>query len=413
MKKKLEVFDLKPGMYVSELDRPWRDTPFLFQGFYIQGSAEIEQIKQYCKHVFVDTELSGIRETPTPPGPTDQRVEYEILKKNAQIRVTPRAYPDQTSLDQELVQARETFRKAKDQIATIMDDARVGRAIDSEGARTQVSEMAHSIIRNPDALICLTQLKEKDEYTAMHSLRVCILSLAFGRHLGLPKEPLRDLGIGALLHDVGKARVPTDILNKPGRLTADEFEIMKQHVPLGVKILENTKTIPRMAIDITGSHHERYNGNGYIRGLKGAQIGDPGMISAIADCYDAITSDRPYQDGISAHQALKKMYTWRDKEFHGQLIEQFIQCMGIYPIGSLVELNTGHVGVVATINRARYLRPRVVLLLDAEKHRYTAPRQVDLMQQMRDERNRPWEISSVLEPGTYGLNPAQYLPISA
>lgn len=413
MKKKLEVFELRPGMYVSALDRPWRDTPFLFQGFYIDGAAEIEQIKQYCQHVFVDTELSGLRETPTPAGPSDKRVEYEILKKNAQIRVSPRAYPDQTSLEQELVQARETFRKAKDQIASIMDDARVGRAIDTEGARTHVNDMAHSIIRNPDALMCLTQLKEKDEYTAMHSLRVCILSLAFGRHLGLPKEPLRDLGIGALLHDVGKAQVPSDILNKPGRLTASEFEIMKTHVPLGVKILENTKAIPRMAIDITGSHHERYNGNGYIRGLKASQIGHPGMIAAIADCYDAITSDRPYQNGISAHLALKKMYTWRDKEFHGQLVEQFIQCMGIYPIGSLVELSTGHVGVVATINRARYLRPRVVLLLDADKQRYAAPRDVDLMQQMRDERNRPWEISSVLEPGTYGLDPAHFLPISA
>lgn len=411
MKKKLEVFDLKPGMYVAELDRPWRDTPFLFQGFYVEGTAEIEQIKRYCQHVFIETDLSSSRDTPTPAGTLDKRVEYEMLKKNAQIRVPPRAYTDQHSLEQEIDEARETFRRAKVQIANIMEDARIGRAIDSEGARQQVNEMAHSIIRNPDALMCLTQLKAKDEYTALHSLRVCVLSLAFGRHLGLAAEPLRELGIGALLHDVGKAQVPIDVLNKPDRLTDAEFEIMKTHVPLGVKILENTKGIPRMAIEITGSHHERYNGHGYIRGLKGDQISDPGVISAIADCYDAITSDRPYQNGISAHQALKKMYTWRDREFHGRLVEQFIQCMGIYPIGSLVELSTGHVGVVSTINRARYLRPRVVLLLDADKRHYTAPRHVDLMQQMRDERNRPWEISSVLEPGTYGLNPAQYLPM--
>lgn len=409
MKKKLDVLELKPGMYVAELDRPWRETPFLFQGFYIESQAEIEQIKRYCRHVFVDVAQQKTV-TPPPSVRSNQKVEYEILKRNAQASRVPK-YEDRSTLEQELESVHTTFLESKNMIATIMDDARLGRSLDIDGTRQQVERMAHSIVRNPDALMCLTQLKQKDEYTVLHSLRVCVLALAFGRHLGIAEEPLREIGIGALLHDVGKAQIPLEILNKPERLTAVEYKIMKAHVPAGVKILERAPGLPRIAIDIAASHHERYDGSGYIRGLKGEQITDAGMISAIVDCYDAITSDRAYQPGISSHNALQKLYMWRNKDFASDLVEQFIQCMGIYPIGSLVELNTGHVGVVVTINRSRFLRPRLVLVLDAKKTRYAKLLKVDLMEQMRDESGRPWEITSVLEPGTYGLNPAEFLPI--
>lgn len=408
MKQKLDVQNLKTGMYVSELDRPWRETPFLFQGFFIESQAEIEQIKRYCQFVFVDPEQEKSLAKPVPT-PRSQKIEYEILKRSAQNNRVAK-YVDRTTLEQELDTARAMYRESQNLIASIMEDARLGRSLDAEGARQQVQQLAHSIVRNPDALVCLSQLKKRDEYTVLHSLRVCILALSFGRHLGIEENALRDIGLGALLHDVGKAKIPAEILNKPSRLTDVEFKIMKSHVPAGVKILENTKHIPRIAIDVAASHHERYDGTGYIRGLKGEQITDAGMISAIVDCYDAITSDRPYQYGISAHSALQKLYTWRGKDFASTLVEQFIQCMGIYPIGSLVELNTGHVGVVTTINRARYLRPRLTLILDAQKSPYASPRKVDLMEQMRDEKDRSWEIAAVLEPGTYGLNPSTFLP---
>ena len=409
MREKLDVHDLRPGMYVAELDRPWRETPFLFQGFYIESHADIEQIKRYCAHVFVDADL-GAKPAAPSLNTHDGRVELEMLKRQARAHYQTNAYNDASTLAQEVEPARAILREARAAIANIMEDARLGRALDAPGARRQIKAMTQSIVRNPDALMCLTQLKEKDAYTVEHSLRVCILSLAFGRHLGVPEAGLHDLGLGALLHDVGKAKIPLEILNKPGALTPEEFNIIQTHVPAGVKLLEDTHGIPRTALEVASGHHERYSGTGYARGLKGREIGNAAMITAIVDCYDAMTSDRVYKAAISSHNALKKMYTWRDRDFEGRLVEHFIQCMGIYPIGSLVELNTGHVGVVTTINRLRYLRPQVVLVLNRDKQRYGKPRTVDLLTEMRDEANQTWEIKSVLEPGTYGIEPASHLP---
>jgi len=271
--------------------------------------------------------------------------------------------------------------------------------------------MAQSIIRNPDAMICLSQLKMKDEYTALHSLRVSILALVFGRHLGFDEEQLNLLGLGALLHDIGKMKVPNDILNKPGRLTEQEFDIMRSHVPEGVKILEATSDVPSIAIDVARFHHERTAGGGYAKGLKGEQISHFGRIGGIVDCYDAITSDRVYHQGMSSHGALKKMYEWRHKDFDPNLIEQFIQCMGIYPIGSLVEMNTGSIGVVATINRERRLKPHVVMILAADKQPMQPPKVFDLMHPHPGVDDRPLEIKAVLASGTHDINPTDFLPI--
>jgi putative nucleotidyltransferase with HDIG domain len=243
-------------------------------------------------------------------------------------------------------------------------------------------------------------------------MRVCILALSFGRHLGLEKHELNLLGLGALLHDIGKMKVPADILDKPGALDDKEYEIVKSHVPRGVEILEDNAGIPRPAIDVARCHHERYGGSGYVLGLKGDLIGMFGMIGGIVDCYDAISSDRAYHTGMSAHTALKKMYEWRNRDFHSGLVEQFIQCMGIYPIGSVVELNTGEIGVVVTMNRQRRLKPRVNLVLQADYYPIPNATVIDLMSyKTRD--GRPCEIDRVLEPGVYGINPVQYLPINA
>lgn len=410
MRKKVDVLELETGMYVAELDRPWRETPFLFQGFYIESQADIEKIRGYCQHVFVDfSDEPGAR--PPRQNPQDRAVELEMLKNNARAHYRNKAYLDTVTLEEELSPAQEVYAESQALIGNIMEDARIGRSIDSPSARKHVAALTRSVIRNPDALVCLAQLKSQDEYTVQHSLRVCILSLAFGRYLGVPEHGLRDLGLGALLHDVGKSKVPLEILNKPERLTEREFTIMRTHVPEGVKIVESLPNVPRTALEIIGGHHERYSGQGYMRGLQGREIGNASMIAAIVDCYDALTSDRVYQAAVSSHQALKQMYTWRDREFEGRLIEHFIQCMGIYPIGSVVELTTGHIGVVTTVNRTRYLRPQIVLVLNGDKQKYPTVKNIDLMKQMRDEADRPWEIKTVLEPGSFGVNPMEYLPL--
>lgn len=424
MKKKVDVAELEIGMYVAELDRPWLETPFLFQGFELTSEDELNDIRQYCDYVFIDTDQSRILPAESEgkeddiasakEKKQDPELEFEILKKTAKPKDADdrtRNYTDQTTLEQEIALIRETHDQALILTSEIMEDVRLGKSFNTEGAKRVVSKIVKSVIRNPDALACFTQLKHRDAYTAEHSLRVCVLALSMGRHLGMAEEELEVLGIGAMLHDVGKMRIPLDILNKPGELTAKEADLVKKHVPLGVDILERTAGIPEAAIDVARSHHERYDGTGYVHGRKGDQISEFGLIGGIVDYYDAVTSDRAYHTGMSPHSALKIMYELRNKAFHGGLIEEFIRCMGIYPIGSVVEMNTGEVGVVVTMNRVRRLRPRVVMVLQANNVPYPRPQTVDLAQ-LTTKNGKAYEISTVVEPGLYGINPTDYLPVN-
>ena len=427
MKTKVDVHDLCKGMYVSELDRPWLGTPFLFQGFEIQTDEELEQLRTLCRHVYV---LSGdslpspaIRRTkPVSAAPPAARIITKKISEEFAVTETssreiprsgmpPSRYTDVTPVEEELQQAVEVERSARETIYSILDDARLGRSVDTPRAKKVVGQMTESVIRNPDALVWLTHLKKKHEYTALHSLRVCVLALALGRHLGYGPEKLNILGIGALLHDIGKLHVPIEILDKPEALTREEFEIMKLHVPNGLKILENAEGIPPAALEVVGRHHERYNGNGYAFGLSSDDIGEFGLVSAIVDTYDAITSDRSYHLSLSAADALKIIYEGRQKAYHPWLTEQFIQCMGIFPIGSIVELSTGSIGVVITANRVRRLRPRVALILSPEKKPYTPANILDLMNVTHDANGKPIEIKNMLPSGTFGINPTDYIPM--
>jgi len=422
VKKKIGVQHLRPGMYVSELDRPWIESRFLFQGFEIRTEEELAELVHLCKYVYIETEVEYENGKARPrrpttvgaPDPTEfaaKRIGFEILDKFADTAaIKPPRYLDRWAVENELPQARELIGKTKVLIDTILEDARLGRSLDSQTAKRSVGGMVQSVLRNPDALVWFNHLKNKDEYTSQHSLRVCVLALTFGRHLELSEEELNLLGMGALLHDVGKMKIPGELLNKPGRLTAEEFELMKSHVPLGVEILSGTPGIPAAAIEVARSHHERFDGSGYSVGLKGKQIGLFGQIGAIVDSYDAITSDRSYHKGMSAHDALRKMYEWRRKDFHETLVEQFIQCMGIYPIGSVVEMNTGSIGVVVSINRLRRLRPRVALVLDAGKKPYPSPRVIDLNEETHGD--KALLIRNVLPAGSFGINAVDYLPVS-
>ncbi len=426
MKTKVDVHDLCKGMFVSELDRPWLGTPFLFQGFEIQTDEELAQLRALCRHVYV---LSGDalaspalhRTKPVNAAPAAARGVTNITsafaatetssREIARDGMPPSRYTDLTPVEEELQQAVEIERTARETIYSILDDARLGRSVDTPRAKKVVGQMTESIIRNPDALVWLTHLKKKHEYTALHSLRVCVLALTLGRHLGYGPEKLNILGIGALLHDIGKLQVPLEILDKPEALTREEFEIMKLHVPNGLKILENAEGIPPAALEVVGRHHERYNGNGYAFGLSSDDIGEFGLVSAIVDTYDAITSDRSYHLSLSAADALKIIYEGRQKAYHPWLTEQFIQCMGIFPIGSIVELSTGSIGVVITANRTRRLRPRVALILTPEKKPYTPASILDLMTVTHDSNGKPVEIKNMLPSGTFGINPTDYIPM--
>lgn len=420
MKRKVHVLDLQIGMYISELDRPWVETPFLFQKFELRTSEEMEQLKKHCTYVYVDTELGP----DVAPKPRDKESVVRILKLEEQDEKIKRevkkiaeapsrrsqrpAYPDRTPFQRELVRAREVQSQTRVLMRTTIEEVQKGKAINIPLTEKVVGNMVESVIRNPDALVCLSQLKDVSEYTALHSIRTCVLALTFGRHLVLSKDELKILGVGALLHDIGMAKLPATILDKPGGLTVEEFELMTQHVPWGLEILKQSGGVPPAALEILEQHHERHDGSGYVRKLKGDLIGYVGAICAIVDVYDAITSQRVYRGPVSADDALKRMYEWRHKDFHAELVEEFIKCMGIYPIGSLVELSTGGVGVVITINRARRLKPKVVLLLTANKKPLSRKVITDLAEH-RDGLGREYKIKRVLPAGTYSINPMEHL----
>ena len=408
------------GMYISELDRPWVETPFLFQKFELRTSEEMEQLKKHCTYVYVDTEL-GPDVAPKPSDKEsvvrirkleeqDEKIKREFKKiAEAPSRRSQRpAYPDRTPFQRELVRAREVQSQMRVLMRTTIEEVQKGKAINIPLAEKVIDNMVESVIRNPDALVCLSQLKDVSEYTALHSVRTCVLALTFGRHLVLSKDELKILGVGALLHDIGMAKLPATILDKPVGLTAEEFELMTQHVAWGLEIVKQSGGVPPAALEILEQHHERHDGSGYARKLKGDQIGYVGAIGAIVDVYDAITSQRVYRGPVSADDALKRMYEWRHKDFHAELVQEFIKCMGIYPIGSLVELSTGGVGVVITINRARRLKPKVVLLLTANKKPLSRKVITDLAEH-RDGLGREFKIKRVLPAGTYSINPMEHL----
>lgn len=409
MKKRIDVFDLKIGMYVCEVDRPWLETPFLFQGFPINSPADIKLIQQTCKYVYIDVARGIDTHTSVPAAAAHRRVVEEMTRNIKHPAPHTVHHPIRVSLKQESPVAKNIHRKARQLIDRFLEDVRLGRSIDSASAKAVVAEMAASILRNPNALTWFTLLKKKDEYTSIHSMNVCILALAFGRHLGLSKDRLIELGVGALLHDIGKLKIPERLLRKTEKLSKAEFELMRSHTTLGKKILDHTPGLPSSAADIAYSHHERNDGHGYPLGRRAEALSLFSKMVAIVDVYDAITSNRAYHDAISPHSALRDMYEWRESDFDDDLVEAFIQCLGIYPVGTLVELSSGEVGIVVEVNPLWHLRPKVLLVLDPDKNRRATPTLIDLGRLIADDSGRPLEIKTVLEPASYGIDLWEYV----
>lgn len=289
-----------------------------------------------------------------------------------------------------------------------MCDVRDGNPVKMAAVKASVNGMVESILRNPDAFIWLAKLKDKDAYTYIHSIDTCALAIAFGRHLGLPRRELQHLAVGTLLFDLGKMKLPAELLSKPGKLTADEFDLVKQHVQYSVELMSEIKGIDKKSLEVAQTHHERHNGTGYPAGLAGTDIPVFGRIGALVDCYDAITSDRPYARALSQHEAVLKLYEWRDVDFQAEMIEQFIQCLGIYPTGSVVELSTGEVGIVLSQNRIRRLRPKVMVILDKDKVAYDFSPVLDLATETEDQEGNPLSVLQPLESGAYGIDPKDY-----
>lgn len=401
MRLKLDIAELRPGMYVSELDRPWTETPYLFQGIALETYSQIEELGQYCDYVFVDQKLP-------PSAAAQRRAEIDLFKHTAhQALMAPQA-GTVAAFEQEL---REMRGQMPDLIAVIEDcweDQRNGRPLRSRALQATAERVIASVFRNPDALLYLALLVQKSPTTVRHSLRTAILATSLGRALGISAAAMLPLTLGALLHDIGKAQLPEALLAKTTAPTPAEAVVLASHVERGGRLLAQAPDLPPEVVQIALLHHERLDDSGYPRHIP-QRPGSLPVVVGLADEYDKLCSGGFGLQPVAPHMALLHLYSVRGKAFDATLVEALTQCIGIYPVGSLVELNTGHVGVVTALNRDRYLRPRILLVRDEQRQPYARPRAVDLARQARDEKAQPWEIKTILAPGTYGVEPADAL----
>lgn len=417
--------DLSLGMYVAQLDRPWLETPFLFQGFTIKDPAEIAEIKRYCRLVYIERAKSVvIAAKKSVPVRLESKPKQRpwSLKRLTQIfkRDTPQEpvdagakpgefYVNTVSTSTELPQARAIFTQTSSLFAEMMAQVRQGGKLDVTVLQQAVSPMLESLVRNGDAMSWLARIKQTDDYTYGHSVSCSIYAIAFGRHLGLPKEDLHALGLGGLLLDVGKTKIPKELLGKSGELTAAEMGMMRDHVRYGLNLLEDSQSIDPRVLSMVRWHHERYDGSGYPDGLKGAHIPVFARIGGIVDFYDALITPRVYAAAVSAFDAMRDLHRGADRLFQSEMVQQFIQAVGMFPNGALVELSTGEVGIVIEQNRIRRLRPKVALILDAAKAPLPEPRALDLAEVPAElgEPGAIW-IDRGLEIGAYSIDPARY-----
>ena len=384
MKKSVPVSELRFGMYVAELDRPWTETPFRFQGFVLSSEQQLEALRKYCKTVIVDSEKSTTLADAPRPG-------MQYFGKTV--------YAEKASVEQELGPARNAFAGSQQMVQEALAKVRVGRTLDAERVTAAVKSLTESVLRNPDAMLLFSQLRDKGEYAVSHSLDVSIYMTAFGRFLQLEPSRIELLGYLGLLQDIGKVRLPKALLEKRGRLTIEEFEQAKLHVNYSVEILRATAGIPLELPRLAALHHERHDGSGYPNRLQGANIGMVGGIAAIIDTFDAMTVQRPYADPVAPSAAISNLYKWRGVFFDAGLVEQFIRFIGIFPVGSLVELNSGEIGVVISQNLEQRLKPRVMVIRDAKGIELRPQKLLDLSRSPKATPDEAYRILRTLEQG--------------
>lgn len=518
MIEKVGIGDLRHGMFVAELDRPWLGTPFLLQGFLIEDDGQIGKLRRCCEYVYVDRlrsvgsefasapagepvpaerppapptrTVTVVREgaqqrpdffevlrivraqnearraqpashpgSPTPEAPVATRsadlnarlappaapvparesrkdgaddgglLQYatswlrplsEWLRGDApedggsaddvsgQTRAKTAVYQEETPLEEEVLRAHPLYEEAQSSVEHLILELEDQRTPDLEQVRQSVAGLVSSVVRNPDAVIWLNRLKRTDRYTYDHALEVSVLLMVAGRQIGLSETQLTLLGTAGLLQDLGKIGLPPELLQKRGRITLEEYEFFKTHVARGLRILKGNPGIPPAIVEIVEKHHERIDGSGYPRGLTGGEIGLFAELAGVADSYCAMTGDTGYRPAFTNQQALERLNRMRDVKFSAQVIDLFIQCIGLYPVGTLVKLNTGEVAVVIAQNRVRRLKPKVMVLLAPDKTPNRYPPTLDLLYDPPSPQGKPYRIVRALPPNAYGIDPKEF-----
>jgi HD-GYP domain-containing protein (c-di-GMP phosphodiesterase class II) len=374
MLKKVDSSQLRVGMFIHALDCGWMAHPFLRNRFVLTHDDEIRKIVAAgIRGVTIDC-AHGLD---VDDAPTVEQADAAIEVEVAAIAAGP-VTPLRTTLAEEYDRAVAIRRQAAGLVKTVMQDARLGRAVEMDQVSPVVESITSSILRNASALLGLSVIKNKDDYTFLHSVSVCTLLVAFCRSRKMDADTIYQAGIGGLLHDTGKALIPDAILNKPGRLSEEEFAIVRRHPQDGYDILSRTPGIGAIPLDITLHHHERRDGSGYPDRQGADQISELAQMAAIVDVYDAITADRCYHKGIPAAEALRKIYEWSKFQFNPALVQAFMRCVGIYPVGTLVLLESGRLGVVIEPHETSLLTPKVNVFYSTRSQAYIKPETVDL-----------------------------------
>ena len=392
--REIPVEELTFGMYVSKLDRPWTETPFVFQGFVLKSEKQIDVLKKYCKHVFVDPEKEELEEV--------GKVTAEELAK---VRGTT-VYKEVASVEVELPRAQTAYTRTTAVVKELSRAVEIGNAIDSSRSHEAATQITESVVRNPDAMALLIKLQEKSGATLSRAVEISVMMTIFGRFLQLPQERMEILGMLGLLQDVGKLKLPTELATR-GPINAAEIELYRTHVNHSVEILSSTPGIPPELPGLASLHHERFDGSGYPRGLRGDAIALFGLIAGIVDAYDTLTAPQPVGEHMSPSNALSVIYKGRGKQFHAALVEQFIQCIGVFPVGSVVELNSGEIAIVIAQNMVRRMQPRIMVVKDANGNPLIPYKMLDLMKEPKVSPDEPYRIQRTMEYDSVKIDPRE------
>jgi putative nucleotidyltransferase with HDIG domain len=378
MLKKIHVRDIRIGMYIQELCGSWMDHPFWKKSFELTDPKELHTL-QHCavQEIWIDTDKGLDVESSAQVISTGDEKEKIELELQQAIKSTQKSVP-RISIQEELDRARKLQAKSKAAVTSMFNEVRMGNALKISEAEPLVDEISQSISRNPEAFLNLVRLKNVDDYTYMHSVAVCALMIALGKQLGLSGQALKDAGMAGLLHDVGKMMIPGEVLNKPGKLTDEEFNIIKDHPRKGWEILNISQGANAVALDVCLHHHERVDGKGYPEQISGEDLTLFARMGAVCDVYDALTSNRCYKNGWEPAETIRKMAEWKDGHFDERVFHSFVKTIGIYPSGTLVKLKSGRLGVVVEQTEKSLLTPVVKIFFSTKANEPIMPEIIDL-----------------------------------
>ncbi|MDP3087930.1 MAG: HD-GYP domain-containing protein [Methylotenera sp.] len=395
MLKVVSTKQVRLGMFIQELKGSWIDHPFWKKAFKLEELSDLKKLQaSVIKEIIIDTS-KGL-----------DIAELDVIIETHAIQDSPEIIPISKPIQQavkitaaaEHEQAKRVINASKKAVASMFHDARMGKAVSAEAAMQMVDEIASSVDRNLGALVSLVRLKNKDEYTYMHSVAVCALMVALSKELGLSEAETKQAGLAGLLHDIGKAGIPMEVLNKPGALTDEEFTLVKLHPERGYKLLLQANILDEVVVDVCLHHHEKVSGMGYPNKLKATEISLFAKMAAVCDVYDAITSNRPYKDGWEPGVSLQRMAQWTD-HFDDMVFKAFVKSVGIYPIGSMVKLKSGRLAVVIDQSPKSLLTPVIKVFFSTKSKSRIKIELIDLSKS-----NEQDSIVGHENPAAWGIN---------